>query len=313
MNRCLSCFQPLGGTESGPWHRACARRVFGSEAVPSLDLNLDDLPQLGLAQLRQAGSVAGAQVKLSADRAAGPSGRLILQGPGGRWLLKPPAEEFPDLPANEAFCMELAARLGLPVAAHGLLPADGRLVYVTRRFDRGDAGEKIPQEDFCQLSGRLAADKYKGSLETAAKVLSFSGQRGLDASRFFDLNLFAWLSGNADMHLKNFSLGFCEGRWQLCPAYDLVSTVLALPEDQEETALTLNGRKHKLERGDWEHLALALGLPARYFAHRLKAWRAQQKLVEDLVQTSPLPEGAQGRFLDLWAERLAKLIPDSGA
>ena len=234
---------------------------------------------------------------------------MTLRALGGRFILKPPVDEYPHLPENEAFCMEVSARLGYPTAAHGLVRlADGTLAYIARRFDRPEGGIKVPQEDFCQLSQRPAADKYKGSLEAAAKVLRFSSQEGLDAVRFLELNLLSWLMGNADLHLKNFSL-FCPspGRWQLTPAYDLVSTALVLQEDKEELALTLNGKKSRLSHDDWLSLEDRLGVAPKVFGSVVRRLDRAWPDVETLCRASFLPTVQQDAFLSRWLERIDRL------
>lgn len=259
--------------------------------------------------LRSSGAVPGVQKKLSVDRVPGEVRHMTLRALGGRYILKPPVEEYSHLPENEAFCMELAERLDIQVAPHGLASlADGTLVYLSRRFDRPPDGSKLPQEDFCQLSQRPAADKYKGSLEAAAKALGHSRQAGLDAVRFLHLNLVAWLMGNADMHLKNFSLYRPEkDRWQFAPAYDLLSTALVLPEDRDETALTLNGKKSHIGKKDWQafsaHLNVAPTVLEKLIARIDIAWPQ----VEALCRSSLLPEDLQNAFLSRWQEKMNRL------
>jgi serine/threonine-protein kinase HipA len=305
VDKCLVCFEPA----DADYHPRCAKALFETPAAPAIDIDLDALADAALTLLRAAGSVAGVQKKISADRLPERPKRLCLCALGGRFILKPPVAEYPYLVENEAFCMELSRRLGYPTAPHGLARAgNGALVYLTRRFDRPPDGTKLPQEDFCQLGQRPAADKYKGSLEAAAKALVFSGQAGLDAGRFFELNLTAWLMGNADLHLKNFSLYRpAAERWQLAPAYDLVSTALVLEEDREETALSLNGKKTRLQAGDWAAFAAKLGLGDRVsrnlVGRLLRAWPA----VEALCRASFLPAAQQDSFLTRWRERAGRL------
>ena len=304
MDKCLSCFGPLGSSDRGGWHGACSRRVFGTSEPPVLDLDLDDLPALGTALLREAGTVAGVQKKLSAERTGSAPGRLTLRGLGGLYLLKPPVQEYPQLPENEALCMELARQVGISTAPHGLVPCGGTLVYVTRRFDRSSKGVKIPQEDFCQLLNRPSADKYKGSLEAAAQVLRWSSQGGLDRVRFLELNIFAWLTGNADMHLKNFSLYRPEDRWEMTPAYDLVSTALVLPEDLEETALTVDGRKAGIDRRSWSALARRLEVPQKVLDGLLSRFASLTPTAEALVGRSFLSGEMKEAFLRVWNQRV---------
>src|SRR5690606_2026817 len=112
---------------------------------------------------------------------------------------------------------------------------------------------KLAMEDMCQLTERLTEDKYYGSYEQIGKaILKHSVTPGLDVVNFFELVIFSFLTGNADMHLKNFSLLEQPGMGMtLSPAYDLVNTALVNPTDDEEMALTLNGRKKKLKKQDF--------------------------------------------------------------
>jgi serine/threonine-protein kinase HipA len=295
------------------WHQACARRLFGAGVIPTFDLDFEHLAEAGLVLLGAGKGIPGVQTKLSVDRDATNPRRLTVVGMAGRLIVKPPAAEYPYLPENEAFCMELAGRLGLPAAAHGLVYGpDGRLHYLSRRFDRPDDGTKLPQEDFCQINQRPAADKYKGSLEAAARALEHSAQAGLDRVRYLELNLFAWLSGNADMHLKNFSLFAPRpGQWEMSPAYDLVSTALVLPEDREECALTLKGKKSRLNRADWLALAVHLGIPEKVFGRLVERLAGKSPLVTRLCRASFLPERLQDAFLELWTARLELLTAAS--
>jgi len=309
VNKCLVCFAPLEEPHTSAYHPRCAKALFETAVAPTIDIDMNALAEAGLSLLRASGSVAGVQKKLSVDRHPDEPRRLNLQALGGRFILKPPVDEYPHLVENEAFCMELSRRLGFPTAPHGLARGmDGTLVYLTRRFDRPPDGTKVPQEDFCQLGQRPSADKYKGSLEAASKVLAYSRQAGLDAVRFLELNLMAWLMGNADLHLKNFSL-YCPqpGLWQLTPAYDLVSTALVLPDDKEETALTLNGKKAQLRLGDWMAFSARLKVGDKVLhnmiGRHLRAW----PLVESLCRASFLPAEQQDSFLLRWLERAGRL------
>lgn len=313
MPKCLVCFEALESSASGAYHKRCAKALFERATAPTIDLDPSGLAEAGLSLLRAAGGLPGVQKKLSVDRTPGEARRMTLRALGGRYILKPPVDEYPMLAENEAFCMELAARLGYPTAPHGLARlADGTLAYLSRRFDRPADGSKLPQEDFCQLSGRPSADKYKGSLEAAARALRHSSQEGLDAVRFLQLNLLSWLMGNADLHLKNFSLYRpAPGRWQLSPAYDLVSTALVIPEDKEETALTLNGKKARLSRADWLSLADKLGISLKVFTNLSRRLYDSWPQVETLCRASFLSPAMQDDFLARWRERADRLMAEN--
>jgi serine/threonine-protein kinase HipA len=106
----------------------------------------------------------------------------------------------------------------------------------------------------CQLTEKLTEHKYRGSYEQIGKaILQYSANPLLDIINFFEQVIFCFLTGNADMHLKNFSLIKSSATgYVLSPTYDMVATTLVVPEDAEELALTLNGKKRKLKRQDFE-------------------------------------------------------------
>jgi serine/threonine-protein kinase HipA len=160
---------------------------------------------------------------------------------------------YPQLPEVEDVTMHLAQLAKIKTAPHSLIRLQsGNLAYVTKRIDRTKKG-KLAMEDMCQLTERLTEDKYHGSYEQIGKAIQqHSVTPGLDVVNFFELMLFSFLTGNADMHLKNFSLLEQPGLGMtLSPAYDLVNTALVNPADEEEMALTLNGRKKKLKKQDF--------------------------------------------------------------
>ena len=171
-----------------------------------------------------------------------------------------------------------------------------------------EAGRKIAMEDFCQLSQRLTEDKYKGSYDQCGKVISrYSKQSGLDMADFFFLILFCFVTGNADMHLKNFSLWETSSGYILAPSYDLVPTQLLIPEDNEETALTINGKKNRLSSKDFIALGESLLLHPKVIDSLLRKACA---LPDDLKNTQTfglLPEKRQNELTLLIEERSVRL------
>lgn len=164
------------------------------------------------------------------------------------------------MPENEHVTMRMAEAFGIRVVQSSLIRlASGELSYITKRVDRTTTGEKIHMIDMFQITE--AFDKYKGSMEKVGKALNnYSSNPLLDSTFFFDLALFSFLTGNNDMHLKNFSMIESPLGWVLAPAYDLLSVAIVLPEDSEELALTLVGKKKKLKREHFEQLGEALGM-----------------------------------------------------
>ena len=179
--------------------------------------------------------------------------KLTIVGLYGDYILKPPSAYYNELPELESVTMHLAHTCGIKTVPHSLMYLqDGTLCYITKRVDRTRRG-KLRMEDMCQLSERLTEDKYKGSYEQVARlILKYSTSPVLDVSNFYEQVLFSFFTGNADMHLKNFSLLEKEDEgMMLAPAYDLVPTALVNPSDTEEVALTLNAKKRKIKYEDF--------------------------------------------------------------
>lgn len=260
MSKCLYCYKTLENGEID-FHKSCARNIFESASVPTLPYTRADIKELAREIIASSTTVTGVQAKLSLDIArgqAGKPGRFTIVGLWGRFILKPQTDLYPHLPELEDLTMHLAQAAGIRTVPHSLVRfKDGELCYLTRRIDRTKAGKKIAMEDMCQLSLRLTEDKYKGSYERIAKLIrEHSSAPLLDVINFWQVVVFSWITGNADMHLKNFSLYKPAASYTLCPAYDLLSTALVMPEDTEELALTLNGKKRRIKRADFE-LAMA--------------------------------------------------------
>ena len=178
----------------------------------------------------------------------------------GNYILKPPSDRFPEMPENEHVTMRIAESFGIRVVPSSLIRLSSReLCYITKRVDRDETGQKIHMLDMFQITE--AFDKYKGSMEKIGKALdSYSSNTLLDKTFYFDLTLVSFLTGNNDMHLKNFSMIESTSGWVLSPAYDLLNVAIVFPEDKEELALTLVGKKKKLKREHFEQFGESLGL-----------------------------------------------------
>ncbi len=311
MRSCHICCRPL---DSGDdlYHPKCAADLFSSRAIPTLPYSWEDLNKLAEHIVRRSVTVPGVQPKLSLhlERSGGPGGgRLTLVGLEGEFILKPPTREYPDMPELEHYTMRLAGAAGVEVAPCGLIPlADGELAYITRRMDRTKEGP-LHMEDMCQLTDKLTEQKYRGSMEQVGKaVLRYAGNPGFDALRLFELTLFCFLTGNADMHLKNFSLLYeADGTIRLSLAYDLLPTKLLLPQDREETALTVNGKKNRLSRDDFDAFGQSLNLTDRQITNTHT--RLQRNLTKALNEV-PMPfigTEQQETFKGLLEDRMARI------
>lgn len=289
MSKCLYCYKPLVDGEID-YHKSCARKIFESATVPTLPYTRANIKELAREIVTASTTVTGVQAKLSLDITrsnAGEPQRFTIVGLWGRYILKPQTDRFANLPENEDLTMHMAEAAAIKTVPHSLIRfADGELCYITKRVDRTNKGEKIAMEDMCQLSERLTEDKYKSSYERIAKLIrQYSSAPLLDTVNFWEIIVFSWLTGNADMHLKNFSLFRPGENYMLTPAYDLLSTALAMPEDDEELALTLNGKKKRIKREDFEKAMLDSGMDdkaiANIFNRFVKAIPKWHKLIDE--------------------------------
>jgi len=303
-NICRICLKEL--PHSHPlYHLACCRKLFGSAQPPELPYSWDQINQLAEKIIRSRVTVPGVQPKLSLHlERSGPArpARFTLVSMAGGYILKPPVKEYPEMPELEHLTMRMAGEAGIATADCGLIMLeDGQCSFITRRMDR-QSDEKLPMEDMCQLTDRMTEQKYRGSMEQVGRtVLTHCSNPGFDALRLFELTLFCFLTGNSDMHLKNFSLLQTAAREiALSPAYDLLPTNLLLPSDSEESALTINGKKRKLNSDDF----LA-------FASKIKLSRPQiHKAVERILRNTEKATGliSHGLCSDKMKEQFTQLI-----
>ncbi len=311
MAKCLYCYQEIADGQL--YHPTCAKKIFGSTAVPELQYTHEQLEELALQVVRSQTTVTGVQQKLSLDitpKDKQQPPRFTIVGLWGRFILKPQSEQFEQLPEVEDLTMHLAKLAKIQVVPHALIPlADGQLGYITRRIDRTNMGEKIAMEDLCQLSEFLTENKYKGSYEQVAKkIKQFASQPLINLVTYWEVVLFSWLTGNADMHLKNFSLyAPQEGVYQLTPAYDLLSTSLVMPEDTEELALTLCGKKRKITRENFVEAMTQSGLSMPVIEKMFARFRKLQPAWEECIAQSFLSPELQVRYKEIIHERLDKI------
>jgi len=314
VRNCLYCYKPL--TESGTdFHQACNKRFFGQLYTPTLDYKFEDLEALAQHVLQSHMAVPGVQPKLSLSlhrkKDKNPVKKLTIVGLYGDYILKPPSKFYTELPEVEDLTMHLAEVCGIPAVPHSLVKlTDGTRCYLTKRIDRTRQG-KLHMEDMCQLTERLTEDKYKGSHEQVAKtVLKYSSNPAFDVTNFWEQVLLSYFTGNADMHLKNFSLLANEqGKYSLAPAYDLVNTALVNPSDTEELALTLNGKKSNLKYTDFVHSFNTLKIPVKVLDNMLHNFYYCRKQMADMVQNSFLSDDMKQGYLEVMAKRF-ELVPE---
>lgn len=310
MCNCLYCYRPLQKGEKD-MHTACIKKFFGTTTLPVLDYTTEQLDQLAQQIIQDQTSLTGVQPKLSLHlNEHENSKRLTIVGLWGDYICKPQTQLYKLMPEVEDLTMHLAEVARIDVVPHTLMRmADNTLCYLTRRIDRTTAGEKIAMEDMCQLTERQTEHKYRSSYERIGKaVLKYSSLPKMDVTNFFELVLFSWLTGNNDMHLKNFSLyETADEKIRLTPAYDLLNAVIINPKDDEELALTLNGRKKKLQREDFIKSAASLGIENVTVGRLINKYIKLLPKFEATIQSSFLSAGLKDQYVELMKERLGRL------
>ena len=313
MKRCLYCYQPLNGNETD-FHPVCSRKIFDQAVPPEFPYTEAQMANLALKVVQSQVSVTGVQAKLSLHLES-PEGRRSLKrftivGLWGGYILKPPTGHYPQLPEVEDLTMHLASQARISVVPHSLIRLQsGSLAYITKRIDRVKTG-KLHMEDMCQLTERLTEDKYHGSHEQVAKtILKYSRNPGLDVVNYFEQVLFSFLTGNADMHLKNFSLIKLPGiGYVLSPAYDLVATALVNPADKEDLALTLNGKKKKINRNDFIAAFRTLNLDPKQQENIFRKMMRAKAGWMDFIGMSFLSDDFKERLMTIIEQRFKRII-----
>jgi len=310
MNRCLYCYKSLEG--EADFHKKCSLDFFGSNQAPELPYSIDQMSELARKVVERSISVPGVQAKLSmslikeTQETAG--NRLTVVGAlGGGYIFKPPSENYPEMPQNEHLTMRIAESYGIRVVPSSLIRlASGELSYITKRVDRKEEGEKIHMIDMFQITE--AFDKYKSSMERIGKALSnHSDNPMLDILFFFELALFSFLTGNNDMHLKNFSMIESASGWILSPAYDLLNVTIINPEDDEELALTMEGKKKKIKRDHFEGLGEGLGLTPKQLSGVFNRFQKNKEKAIQWIRESFLTPEMKESYTTLLEDRYARI------
>jgi serine/threonine-protein kinase HipA len=312
QNRCLYCYKELADTDPKDFHTNCSVNFFGTEIPPQLDYSLDQMVDLAKNVVERRIAVPGVQPKLSLsfiDNAlASENNRLTVVGAlGGNYILKPPSAAFAEMPQNEHFTMRMAEGFGIRTVPSSLIRLkSGELAYITKRIDRTLNNEKIHMLDMFQILE--AFDKYKGSMEKVGRAIgTYSSNTLLDKLYFFEIAVFSFLTGNNDMHLKNFSLIKRSREWVLSPAYDLLNVAIVNPEDDEELALTLEGKRKKLAKKHFVSLGEKLELNKKQIDGVFKRFIKNKKKALSLLEGSFLSSEYKQKYLDLLEQRYSKL------
>lgn len=310
---CLCCGKPLRAenAQSG-WHKSCIKRFFGTTRLPQIAIDESTLESLATESTNRGYTVPGVQKKLSLHLFSQKSNpRLTLVNYPTGYILKPQVAEFEALPEAEQLVMTMADAVGISTVPHALMMGNGSLAYITKRVDRvfkKKNMQMLAMEDFCQLDLRLTQDKYKGSYERCAKIIDrYSSRSGLDMTELYLRLLFSFVVGNSDMHLKNFSLietAEGSGQYLLSPAYDLLPVNVVMPEDKEQFALAMNGKKTNIRRKDFLVFADECAIARSSAEKMIERTVSQKGEFIRMCNQSLMPERLKERFITLMEERM---------
>ena len=319
---CLCCGKPIkDNNESSGWHKPCIKKFFMTNAIPKIEITDSVLKELAKESTNKGYTIPGVQKKLSLHLSNEVYPRLTVVNYPTGYILKPQVKEFRALPECEHLVMSMADKAKIITVPHALVKSKDTYAYITKRIDRifsKDSNVKnithvklIAMEDFCQLDLRLTQDKYKGSYERCGNIIKkYSYRSGLDMTELFYRLVFSFIVGNSDMHLKNFSLIETQsgsGAYHFSPAYDLLPVNVIMPEDKEEFALPMNGKKRNIHRKDFLIFAAGCGI----------AKLATEKMIEQLILMTPvfiemcrnslIPDDMKKAFIALINKRVSAL------
>lgn len=312
--KCLYCYKALEENIVGDFHEQCSLEFFGTKQQPIFEHSLKQMAELAKNVVERSVAVPGVQPKLSLSIVNdtiqdGNKGRLTVVGAlGGNYIFKPPSHQFPEMPENEHLTMRIAEAFGINTVKSSLIRLQsGELSYITKRIDRTATGEKIHMLDMFQITE--AFDKYKSSMEKIGKALNeYSDNTLLDKLNFLELAIFSFLTGNNDMHLKNFSMINTGDLWTLAPAYDLLNVAIVNPDDTEELALTLEGKKKKLKWEQFERLGKFLDLNDKQLKSIVNRFQNKKSIAIHWINNSFLTEEYKEKYKILLEERYSKLF-----
>jgi len=308
--RCLITYQPSSVDYSPAGLKKIQRNLKKLENLPFTKEEL----RLEAAARAEKMSIQGVQPKVSA-RLNIAQGRFELVDLGGKYILKPQSADYSELPENEDLTMRLAKSCGLEVPLHFLVRgSDLQLVYVIKRFDREGRNKKVAMEDFAQLSGLSRETKYNSSMEKVAKTVEhYCTYPMVEKQKLLLLVLFSFLTGNEDMHLKNFSVISKENKVVLSPVYDLLNTTISIPNPTEEMALPINAKKRKLTRYDLVDYfgGQCLRLNDKVIQKILNQLLSATSFWESIIANSFLSQTKRQEYVNLLKKRHQRLYSDT--
>ena len=316
MNNCHSCLKIV---ENKFYCNACLRRMFNGK-LPIMNLKKSEFQTIRYEMIDHF-SISGVQDKISLKLE---KNELIPTAKNGEYILKPvPHQHLPkfqnDVPANEHLTMQIAKQIFKITTAENALIYfnEGEPAYITKRFDRRD-NEKVHVEDFCQIAGLSPENKgknykYQFSCQASGEIIKkHSSAYKIEIEKLYKLILFNYVFGNADAHLKNFSLiESLHGDFILSPAYDLLNTSIHFP-NESRLALDLfddfesEAYKHNGFYGyiDFMKLAEFYELKPKRAERMMSEFSVLKEKVKNLISLSFLSEAAKEKYLEIYLDRL---------
>ena len=314
---CLCCGKPIkDNNESSGWHKTCIKKFFTTAVIPEIEITDSVLEELAKESTNKGYTIPGVQKKLSLHLSKEVYPRLTVVNYPTGYILKPQVKEFRALPEAEHLVMSMADKAKIRTVPHALVKSKDSYAYITKRIDRvfsKDSNVKlIAMEDFCQLDLRLTLDKYKSSYERCGNIIKkYSSRSGLDMTELFYRLVFSFIVGNSDMHLKNFSLiesEYGSGEYHLSPAYDLLPVNVIMPEDKEEFALPINGKKRNIHRKDFLIFAAACGITKLAADKMIGQLVSMKPVFIDMCCNSLMPQDMKEAFIELVDKRVSALM-----
>jgi len=278
--------------------------------------HLIDLPFTAQEQRREAASrsgkmsIQGVQPKLSAKLSV-KNQEFQLVDSQGTFIIKPQSELFTEVPENEDLTMKMAKSFGIEVPLTGLVYSkDGSLSYFIKRFDRYGRHKKYHVEDFAQLTGNTRDTKYNWSMEKIIPVIeNYCTFPLLEKRKLFRRVLFCFLTGNEDMHLKNFSLITRKNMIALSPAFDLLNSTISMAKAAEEMALPIAGKRSRINKADlFKYYGEdRLGLTGKTILSEIQNLVGQKDGIIRMIKSSFLSTAMQDKYTELIMERYRRL------
>ena len=316
---CLCCSKPIPDTASDyekeiQWHNSCIKKFFHTKTLPHVELSKEILETLAAKSTSKGFTIPGVQKKISLhlDSSDSKPRLTLIDYPTG-YILKPTVNDYPFMPESEFLVMNMAKTAGIKTVPFALIKTgenNGSLSYITKRIDRQN-NKILAMEDFCQLSERLTEYKYNGSYEQCAKIIKkYSSRPGLDIVELYIRLVFSFITGNSDMHLKNFSLIETDENskeYVLSDAYDLLPVNIINPADTEQTALTLNGKKRNLHRNDFLKFSESCDIDRKTAGRLIDKIIKQKDSYAKEVEQSFLNEEFKAKLKELIIQRITAL------